>query len=643
MKMAGGFLTRIFFLLSVLGFSVSASAQITANCSVGCYGPGLGSDGLANTVVGGPYSNVVSYRFRAKHSGLLKQIHVYLISGTAGYAAGTGGTIRVTVHTDDGTSSHNPSGTVLATYLLSNPLSATPSRAFPILVFSAPPSLAAGQIYHIVFTNVDASPSTNYLSVDALYQQSPKTPSQPTISDTDSAELLRSGNGSWAPRKGYTPILQLDFSDGWTEGVGYMEVWIGVPQAISGTQTVRQTLTISDTEKDVKSVAVRVARTLGSAPLTVRLEEADGTLIEQGNIPATAFPLSSSVSYGWAQYTFSTPHRLSPGRTYHLVLQAPSTSRYQAFPIRKGMAYNFKDTTYFPDGYAQFMQNGSWVGWTQWGATNRKDGDLQFYFELSAPAAPPTPTISSVAASAVTAGGATISWTTDQTSTTQVEYGTTTAYGSVTTIDATMVTNHSQALSGLSAGATYHYRVHSKNASGGQASSDDFTFTTLFSVSSLPVQQSIFTTQTPQNPIDTDNVAGEYGMAFTSSVPGQITGVRYWKSSSDTGTHTGRLWRVSDRALLATVTFGGGTSTGWQTQSFPSPVTIAANTRYVVTVSTPKYYGFTQAGLATAITNGPLSTVVGGNGVYGSMLGAFPTLSWANSNYFRDVVFVASP
>jgi beta-glucanase (GH16 family) len=165
----------------------------------------------------------------------------------------------------------------------------------------------------------------------------------------------------------------------------------------------------------------------------------------------------------------------------------------------------------------------------------------------------------------------------------------------------------------------------------------------VFLVVPVRAQQSIFTTQAPQNPVDTDNAAGEYGMVFASSVPGQITGVRYWKSSSDTGTHTGRLWRVSDRALLATVTFSGGSSTGWQTQSFPSPVTISANTQYLVTVSTPRYYGFTQAGLASTITNGPLSTMVGGNGLYGLTLGAYPTLSWNNSNYFRDVVFVASP
>src|SRR4029077_21114340 len=94
--------------LGVLVFALSGHA--TCSASSGCYGPGLGADSLANTVVGGPYGNIVSYRFRVGHSGSLQQIHVYLIL-RAGYAAGTGGKLQVTVNADDGTPAHNPSST----------------------------------------------------------------------------------------------------------------------------------------------------------------------------------------------------------------------------------------------------------------------------------------------------------------------------------------------------------------------------------------------------------------------------------------------------------------------------------------------------------------------------------------------------
>jgi len=381
---------RMFALLLVGVVVTALPGHTTCLVTTACYGPGIGSDGLANTVVGGPWGNIVSYRFRAGHSGFLQQIHVYLIPNHPGYAAGTAGKLQVTVNSDDGTPAHNPSRTVLASYLLSNPLAATPSIYFPVFVFSAPPLLVQGQLYHIVFTNVDASPTTNYLSVDALYHVIPPTPSQPTISDVDSAELVGGPAGTWTLRQGYTPILELDYPGGWSEFNGYMEAWVGSSQSISGISAVREMFTVSGGQRIVSSASIRVARGSGTDPLIVRLENGDGTVIEQGEIPAASIPVTSPVSYVWAPYTFSSAHTLLAGQSYHLQFRTASTSSYQAFPIRKGVAYGFQNTTYFPDGYAQFNQNGSWVGWTQWGVANRTDSDLQFYFAVNQ-AKPPNP------------------------------------------------------------------------------------------------------------------------------------------------------------------------------------------------------------------------------------------------------------
>ena len=88
------------------------------------------------------------------------------------------------------------------------------------------------------------------------------------------------------------------------------------------------------------------------------------------------------------------------------------------------------------------------------------------------------PTVSGVASSAITASSAAISWTTSEPSDSQVDYGTTTAYGSSTTLSTGMVVSHSQALAGLAPGTLYHYRVKSKDADGNLATSGDFTFTT---------------------------------------------------------------------------------------------------------------------------------------------------------------------
>ncbi len=87
------------------------------------------------------------------------------------------------------------------------------------------------------------------------------------------------------------------------------------------------------------------------------------------------------------------------------------------------------------------------------------------------------PAVSGVTAT-TTATGATINWTTDEASDTQVAYGATTAYGLLSTLDATKTTSHSVTISGLTAGTTYHYKAMSKDAAGNIGASTDLTFTT---------------------------------------------------------------------------------------------------------------------------------------------------------------------
>jgi glucose/arabinose dehydrogenase len=89
-----------------------------------------------------------------------------------------------------------------------------------------------------------------------------------------------------------------------------------------------------------------------------------------------------------------------------------------------------------------------------------------------------SPVISAVAASNLTASAATITWTTDEASDTQAEYGFDAAYGSLSPLNSALLTSHTVRLSGLASNTTYHYRVKSKDASSNLAMSGDFTFTT---------------------------------------------------------------------------------------------------------------------------------------------------------------------
>ena len=321
----------------------------------------------------------MSYRFLSTHTGTVKAVHFYLIvhGPHAGYSSGTGGTLKIRLETDDGSSAHQPSGTVLGTYTIPQP-----QNPFPVISFSPAPKLEAGNFYHLVFSNTDANPEQNFVSVDDLYMQHPLHPMQPEFSNENLATLIQDSSNSWSVYDFNTPIFEFDFTDGASMGQGYMEVWVGAPQPISGSSAVGEEFTVSGGPKEVTAVSVRLARISGNGDLTVRLEQADGNVVEQGRIPSSAVPLSSSAKYTWATYSFSAMRTLLNGETYRLELEAPSGTQYQAYPLRKGSGQSFAPTTFFPDGHAQFESNGSWVGWTQWGATNRTDSDLQFYFNV---------------------------------------------------------------------------------------------------------------------------------------------------------------------------------------------------------------------------------------------------------------------
>jgi hypothetical protein len=136
----------------------------------------------------------------------------------------------------------------------------------------------------------------------------------------------------------------------------------------------------------------------------------------------------------------------------------------------------------------------------------------------------------------------------------------------------------------------------------------------------------------------------ELGVKFTSSSSGTITGIRFYKSNANTGTHVGNLWSNTG-ALLATATFSNETASGWQQVSFSAAVAINANTTYVASYhTTVGHYSADQGFFAAGgITNSPLQALsngaAGGNGVYAYGSSSFPGNTYNSTNYWVDVVF----
>ena len=115
-----------------------------------------------------------------------------------------------------------------------------------------------------------------------------------------------------------------------------------------------------------------------------------------------------------------------------------------------------------------------------------------------------------------TATTAAVSWTTNVSASSRVDYGLTAAYGSNVT-DPTLVTSHSLTLTSLTCNTTYHYQITSVS-SAGSASTADSTFTTgacPISISGI----SVTTTATSATVMWTTNVSAssrvDYGLTPT--------------------------------------------------------------------------------------------------------------------------------
>lgn len=102
-----------------------------------------------------------------------------------------------------------------------------------------------------------------------------------------------------------------------------------------------------------------------------------------------------------------------------------------------------------------------------------------YEFGSTSPPAPDTtpPEISNVRISKVRRSSVSVTWMTDEASTTVVQYGRTAAYGKQRS-NTDLVVRHGITLTGLSADTRYHYRVESEDEAGNLAAFADLTFKT---------------------------------------------------------------------------------------------------------------------------------------------------------------------
>jgi hypothetical protein len=221
---------------------------------------------------------------------------------------------------------------------------------------------------------------------------------------------------------------------------------------------------------------------------------------------------------------------------------------------------------------------------------------------------------------------------------------------------------------GLQAGQIYQWQLSAVDTSGNEsARSNEVTHTmaqlptpglvTNWTIMAREVTTPVWNcpcslwslSDTPAQVAEQDTNAVTLGVKVQAQVAGVITGVRYYKSTQNTGTHTAQIWS-RDGQLLASATFSSAenTGTGWKTVMFATPVSIQAQTTYITSYHAPVGgYSSNNGYFTQAHAVGPLMALRdgedGGNGVYryGSL--GFPSNTYQSSNYWVTPIFQPAP
>ncbi|MEO8681656.1 MAG: DUF4082 domain-containing protein [Vicinamibacterales bacterium] len=379
-----------------------------------------------------------------------------------------------------------------------------------------------------------------------------------------------------------------------------------------------------------------------------------------GTLLATATFVAEGTS-GWQQVFFSTPVAVVANTTY-VASYHTNTGHYSA----SGAYFATAGVDAPPLHALANVSNANGV--YRYGSSafpsfsyNAANYWVDVVFETSAgttDTTPPTVVSINPAADAIGAGtGTPVSVTfsepidpaTVTTNTVELRDGATLVLASVTydgvTRTATLTPNYA-----LANGTTYSARVHGGSTGfrvkdlAGNALAADFTasFTTA-TPAACPCSLWPAGTGTPAIVDVDDSNAVELGVKFRADTDGFITGIRFYKSAANTGTHVGSLW-TSGGTLLSSATFTSESTSGWQVVSFPAPVAVTANTTYVASYHTNSgHYSYTGAYFGAAgVDQEPLHALANSssaNGVYRYGAIGFPSSSYNAANYWVDVVF----
>ncbi len=280
-----------------------------------------------------------------------------------GYSVGTGGTIQLSIQTDNG---GYPSGVKLGTTAAY--ANAASLGKFPELPFTTQPQLTYGTTYHIVFEQL--TPNVGKVSVNDLHDWTPP-PDGLVIFPLLKSKLasIRYENNAWRVMPGYIPIYELVYTDGVAKGQSWMDGGRGCFQNIGGGNVARQSFTMYDrAAATIYGVYFAFFRTGTVGPVTISLTNSGGSALSTATIDGDQASISTQGDNAPVHWLYAPigPTTFATGGKYYVKFQAAAGSTLNAMPSTDGYFYGFanKAGVYVNRG-AQYSTSGG-ASWTSW-------------------------------------------------------------------------------------------------------------------------------------------------------------------------------------------------------------------------------------------------------------------------------------
>ncbi len=212
--------------------------------------------------------------FKAPKSGSINQITMQW-KKLGGYGSGTYGVYTFQLQTNG--SGNYPSGTVIATAANINPTTAMDGYGDGALHFNISASLVAGQIYHLVVSNVDSNPTSNWSSPNTLMSQ------VKTWGDFSDPRAENYASGAWHPwtsnsniwntgggnavNGGHVPLM-LTWSDGTISGDPYYSAAVSAGAYIYGSNKYGEYIAWTGPSTTITRVGIGVGKQGSPGSLT---------------------------------------------------------------------------------------------------------------------------------------------------------------------------------------------------------------------------------------------------------------------------------------------------------------------------------------------------------------------------------------